>query len=208
MSVRVLIVDDHAAVREGLRRSLETYGLNIVGEAGDGAAALQATAELRPDVVLMDVALPDSDGVEVTRRLVAANPGTQVVMLTMFGDRPTVSAAIEAGATGYLVKDCTTAEIASVINSVATGDTALSSGIAETMLRVARTSADPLISARELEVLQLVAEGASTADVAAKLYISAKTVKNHLANIYQKLEANDRTQAVLQGLRMGIIRLR
>jgi len=208
MSVRVLIVDDHAAVREGLRRSLETYGLNIVGEAGDGAAALQATAELRPDVVLMDVALPDLDGVEVTRRLIAANPGTQVVMLTMFGDRPTVSAAIEAGATGYLVKDCTTAEIASVINGVATGDTALSSGIAETMLRVARTSADPLISARELEVLQLVAEGASTADVAAKLYISAKTVKNHLANIYQKLEANDRTQAVLQGLRMGIIRLR
>ena len=208
MSVRVLIVDDHAAIREGLRRSLEAYGLNIVGEAGDGATALQATAELRPDVVLMDVALPDLDGVEVTRRLLASHPGTQVVMLTMFGDRPTVSAAIEAGATGYLVKDCTTAEIVSVINGVATGDTALSSGIAETMLRVARTSSDPLISSRELEVLQLVAEGASTTEVAAKLYISAKTVKNHLANIYQKLEANDRTQAVLQGLRMGIIRLR
>jgi len=208
MSVRLLIVDDHTTVREGLRRSLEAYGLDVVGEAGDGAAALRATAELQPDVVLMDVALPDMDGVEVTRLLLADNPNIHVIMLTMFDDRPTVSAAIEAGATGYLVKDCTTAEIVEVVNGLTSGDTALSSGLAETMLRVARRSTDSSVSARELEVLQLVAEGASTAEVAAKLYISAKTVKNHLASIYQKLEANDRIQAVMQGLRMGIIRLR
>jgi len=208
MSIRLLIVDDHTTVREGLRRSLEAHGLEVVGEAADGAAALRATAELRPDVILMDVALPDMDGVEVTRQVLADYPDIHVIMLTMFDDRPTVSAAIEAGATGYLVKDCTTAEIVEVVNGLASGDTALSSGLAETMLRVARRSTDSSVSTRELEVLQLIAEGASTAEVAAKLYISAKTVKNHLANIYQKLEANDRIQAVMQGLRMGIIRLR
>ena len=206
--VRLLIVDDHVAVREGLRRSLEAYGLEVVGEAGDGTAAIEAASALGPDVVLMDVALPDIDGVEVTRRLLADNSELQVVMLTMFGDRATIRAAIDAGAVGYLVKDCTTAEIAAVVEGVASGDTALSPGLAETMLRAANRSEDPILSARELEVLQLVAEGASTVEVAAKLYISAKTAKNHLANIYHKLDTSDRTQAVLQGLRMGIIRLR
>lgn len=205
---RLLIVEDHAAVREGLRRSLEAYGCHVIGEAGDGAAALETAARLLPDVVLMDVALPDMDGVEVTRQLLATNPDVQVVMLSMFGDRATIRAAIEAGAVGYLVKDCTTAEIASVVEGVASGDTALSQGLAERMLDAAHRAHDPILSARELEVLQLVAEGSSTVEVAERLYISAKTAKNHLANIYQKLEASDRTQAVLQGLRMGIIRLR
>jgi two-component system, NarL family, response regulator DegU len=208
MTTRLLLVDDHVLVREGLRHSLEAYGTEVVGEAGDGESALRAAVELEPDVILMDVSLPDMDGVEVTRRLLARNSDSQVVMLTMYNDRATISEAIAAGAVGYLVKDCTTAEIAAVIEDVASRETSLSPDLAETMLRAAQRSDATILSRRELEVLQLVAEGASTGEVAAKLYISVKTAKNHLANIYQKLEANDRTQAVLQGLRMGIIRLR
>lgn len=207
MTVRVLLVDDHVAMREGLRRSLEASGLVVVGEAGDGAAALRAVATLLPEVVLMDVSLPDVDGVALTRQLVTAHPELQVVMLTMFSDQATISDAIHAGAVGYLVKDCTTAEIVSIVQAVAAGEAALSQNLAETILRTVRRH-QGLLSSRELEVLQLVAEGQSTTEVATKLYISVKTAKNHLANIYQKLDANDRTQAVLQGLRMGIIRLR
>ena len=208
MATRVLLVDDHALVRDGLRRSLEVYKIHVAGEAGDGATALRLVAELDPDVVLMDVALPDMDGVAVTKQLVAAHPEVPVVMLTMYGDQATIGEAIAAGAAAYVVKDCTTAEIAAVIDEVAAGETALSPALAETMLRAARHGGVAILSAREREVLQLIAEGSSTTEVAARLYITPKTTKNHLASIYHKLEATDRTQAVLQGLRKGIIRLR
>ncbi len=208
MATRVLLVDDHALVRDGLRRSLEVYKIHVAGEAGDGATALRLVAELDPDVVLMDVALPDMDGVAVTKQLVAAHPEVPVVMLTMYGDQATIGEAIAAGAAAYVVKDCTTAEIAAVIDEVATGETALSPALAETMLRAAHRGGVAILSAREREVLQLIAEGSSTTEVAARLYITPKTTKNHLASIYHKLEATDRTQAVLQGLRKGIIRLR
>jgi DNA-binding NarL/FixJ family response regulator len=208
MATRVLLVDDHALVRDGLRRSLEAYKIDVAGEAGDGATALRLVAELDPDVVLMDVALPDMDGVAVTRQLAAAYPEVPVVMLTMYGDQATIGDAIAAGAAAYVVKDCTTAEIVAVIDEVAAGETALSPALAETMLRAARHGGVAILSAREREVLQLIAEGSSTTEVAARLYITPKTTKNHLASIYHKLEATDRTQAVLQGLRKGIIRLR
>ncbi len=208
MATRVLLVDDHALVRDGLRRSLEAHKIHVVGEAGDGAAALRLVAELDPDVVLMDVSLPDMDGVAVTKQLAGAHPELPVVMLTMYGDQATIGEAIAAGAAAYVVKDCTTAEIVAVIDEVAAGETALSPALAQTMLRAARRGGEAILSAREREVLQLIAEGSSTTEVAARLYITPKTTKNHLASIYQKLEATDRTQAVLQGLRKGIIRLR
>lgn len=204
----VLVVDDHAAVREGLRRSLEAHGVCVVGEAGNGADALAAVAQLAPDVVLLDVSLPDLDGVEVARRLGAQSPATRVVMLTMYTDRATVSAARAAGAAGYLPKDCTTSEIVGALNELLEDGSLRRGAIAELVGQRGSGERERLLSQRELEVLQLVAEGASTSEVAARLYISAKTAKNHLANIYEKLDAGDRTQAVLRALRLGLIRLR
>lgn len=209
---RLLLVDDHTVLREGLAHALSAMGFTVVGEAGDGPAALEAVAALAPEVVLCDVSLPSMDGVEVTRRISADHPGVHVVMLTMFADGETLRAAVRAGAVGYLVKDCTTAEIAAVVRAVAAGDTAMSLGLARSLLKASVAAGDgdndAVLSHREVEVLQLIAQGASTEDVGEKLFISSKTVKNHLANIYEKMDTRDRTQAVLQGLRLGIVRLR
>lgn len=209
---RLLLVDDHTVLREGLAHALTAFGFTVVGEAGDGPAALSAVATLAPEVVLCDVSLPSMDGVEVTRRITTDHPGVQVVMLTMFADGETLRAAVRAGAAGYLVKDCTTAEIAEVIRAVAAGDTAMSLGLARSLLKASAAAGvgedHAALSNREVEVLQLIAKGSSTEDVAGKLFISTKTVKNHLANIYEKMDTRDRTQAVLQGLRLGIVRLR
>jgi DNA-binding NarL/FixJ family response regulator len=163
----------------------------------------------------MDVTMPEMDGVEAARRVHEAHPEIRVVMLTMHADADVVASAIRAGASGYLVKDCSTDEIASAIRMAASGDTALSPQLASTMLHELRKLDKPtaeeserVITRREEEVLQLIADGCSTPEVAAQLYISQKTVKNHLASIYQKLDARDRTQAVVQAVRMGIIHLR
>lgn len=205
--VRVLLADDHAVLREGLRRCLEGAGLDVVGDVSDGAAAVRAVEELAPDVVLMDVSLPGIDGIEATRRMRARRPETAVVMLTMFADGTTLREAVRAGAMGYLVKDCGTEEIVDVIRQVATGQSALSSGVAGSLLAAADADAESVLSRREVEVLQELAHGASTAEVAQRLYISLKTVKNHLSSIYEKLDARDRTQAVLAGQRLGIVRV-
>ena len=205
--MRVLLVDDHRVLREGLRASLEAAGVEVVGEAGDGLAAVTEALRLRPDVVVMDVALPGQDGAAAALQLRSRAPEVQVVMLTMFADGATLREAIRAGAAGYLVKDCSTAEIVQVLEQVAAGQVLLSAELAESLLDADRDSGEPVLSKREVEVLQLLAEGASTTDVAARLFISVKTVKNHLSSIYEKLDARDRTQAVLQGLRLGIVQL-
>ena len=213
MTIRLMLADDHRMLREGLSRSMREQGFDIVGEAGDGAEAVALALAVRPDVILMDVTMPEIDGVEACRQVRAQLPDTKVVMLTMHADQGVLTSAIRAGATGYLVKDCSTEEIASAVRMAAGGETALSPQLAASMLNEVRRWDQPhkeeerVVTKREEEVLQLIADGCSTPEVAEKLYISQKTVKNHLASIYQKLDARDRTQAVLQAVRMGIVHL-
>ncbi|MDQ1403185.1 MAG: two-component system, NarL family, response regulator DegU [Actinomycetota bacterium] len=217
MTIRLLLADDHTMLREGLRRSLENEGFEVVGEAADGEEAVRLTAELLPDIILMDVSMPVLDGVAATQRIHAEFPQIPVVILTMHADQSVLGDAVRAGAGGYLVKDCTTEEVVRTLRLARSGETALTPELAASMLtEVQRLPPEPsvagrppehVVTKREEEVLQLIAEGASTTEVAERLYISVKTVKNHLASIYQKLDSRDRTQAVLRAVRMGIIRL-
>jgi DNA-binding NarL/FixJ family response regulator len=211
---RVLLVDDHRMLRDSLRLSLIEHGFDIVAEAGDGQEAVRLAQALRPDVVLMDVSMPVLDGVEATRQVTLLAPDAAVVMLTMHADGDVMARAVQAGAIGYLVKDCSIDDVVSAVRLAASGESVLSPGLASSMLadmekagRGGDNGHGPAISPREEEVLQLVADGLSLPEVAAVLFISVKTVKNHLASIYSKLDARDRTQAVLRAVRMGIIRL-
>jgi two-component system response regulator DegU len=211
---RLLLVDDHKLLRQGLRRAVEEAGFDVVGEAGDGEEAVRLAIELRPDLVLMDVTMPVLDGIEATHRLRLSTPEARVVILTMHGEEDVVDRALRAGAVAYLLKDCSTDQVAETLRSVAAGNTDLSADLARSMLaelpgpqQAATAATAPVLSQREAEVLQLFADGCSTVEVGQRLYISAKTVKNHLASIYEKLDARDRTQAVIMAVRMGIIQL-
>lgn len=207
--IRLVLSDDHRVLRESLRRSLEAQGFEVAGEAGDGVEAVELAVALKPDVVLMDVTMPVLGGIEATRRIRQRVPEVRVVMLTMHADEATMAEAIRMGADGYLVKDCSTDEIAETLRQVASGRTAFSQDVAVSMLAEVQAlpAAEELVSKREEDVLQLIADGCSSAEVAERLFISQKTVKNHLASIYHKLDARDRTQAVLRAVRMGIVRL-
>ncbi|CCM64610.1 MULTISPECIES: response regulator transcription factor [Candidatus Neomicrothrix] len=215
MTIRLILADDHRMLREGLTHSMVDAGFDVVAQAGDGAEAVRLAERYAPDVVLMDVSMSTTDGVEACRQMRSIVPNTRVVMLTMHTDPETLSAALRAGAVGYLVKDCTTDEVAEAVRLAANGDTVLSPQLAESLLAEVRRLNEPqhpvseerIVSEREEEVLQLITDGGSTPEVAAKMYISQKTVKNHLASIYQKLGARDRTQAVLAAMRLGIVTL-
>lgn len=210
--IRVLLADDHALLREGLRRSLEDAGLTVVAEAGDGEQAVALAAEHRPDVVLMDVSMPRLGGVEATRMIRSRFPQVEVVILTMHSEDSMITDAVRAGAAGYLVKDCTSDEIVELIRTVAGGESALSPHLATSMLAAAKDTGpalqgESILTPREEEVLGLIGEGLSTPEVANSLFISTKTVRHHLSSIYEKLDSRDRTQAVVRAVRMGIIRL-
>jgi two-component system, NarL family, response regulator DegU len=206
LGLSVILVDDHTMLRQGIRRALESEGIKVVAEASDGAEAIRLALEHKPDVVLMDVSMPGMDGVEAARRLVEADGRQRVVMLTMHIDRDVIDRAIRAGAVGYLTKDSSISEVILASQLAANGDRPMSPRLAAAMLDEARRE-DALISVREEEVLQLVADGFGTNEIAERLYISGKTVKNHLASIYEKLNARDRTQAVLMAVKMGIVKL-
>ncbi len=213
MTIRLMLADDHRMLREGLSRSMSEHGFDVVGEARDGLEAVNMAYSLKPDVVLMDVSMPEMDGVEACRQVRSSGSDTKVVMLTMHADQEVLANAIRAGACGYLVKDCSTEEIADAVRMASNGDTALSPQLAASMLdevrklEMAPSREERVVTKREEEVLQAIADGCSTSEVAEQMFISQKTVKNHLASIYQKLDARDRTQAVLRAVRMGIVSL-
>ncbi len=204
---RLLIADDHRLLREGLRRSLTSNGFSVIAEASDGQQAMDLTRQYRPDLVLMDVTMPILDGISATQRLVRSDPDVRVVMLTMHDDVDVRQRAAAAGARGFLIKDCSTTDIVRTLQRVLeTREGFVEASAVKDSTSDAPTTT-PVITKRETEVLQLIADGRSTADVASELYVSQKTVKNHLASIYAKLGAHDRTQAVLRGARLGLIQI-
>ena len=214
--IRILLVDDQALFREGLRTLLSVHAdLEVVGEAGNGEEAVRLAAAAHPNVVLMDVQMPVLDGVAATRRLRAAQPECHVIMLTTFDDDEKVFEGLRAGAVGYLLKDAPSEKLVEAIRAAARGESFLQPSVAAKVVaefaRLAEKSPprpQPLIeplSERELEILRLVADGASNKEIAAKLVIAEGTVKNHLTNILGKLSVRDRVQAALKAKELGLI---
>src|SRR5262249_7253811 len=216
-AVRVLIVDDQALVRTGFRMILEAEpDLEVVGEAADGLDALTQARSLTPDVVLMDVRMPEVDGIEATRRLLAADGATaKVVMLTTFDMDEYVYEALRAGASGFLLKDVPPEQLIAGIRAVATGDALLAPSVTRRVIEEfvrrppdsVRTPPERLseLTARELEVLQLIARGLSNAEIATELFVSETTVKTHVAHVLMKLELRDRVQAVVLAYESGLV---
>ncbi len=208
-AIRVLIVDDHPMFREGLRVALSTLvDVEVVGEAGDGAAAVAAALDLQPDVVVMDLAMPELLGVEATRRIVATSPHIGVLVLTMFDEDSSVFAAMRAGARGYLLKGSDQTTIALAIRAVARGEVILGPRVAayvQQFFSAPRpSSAFPGLTTRELEVLEFVAQGRSNGDIARALVLSDKTVRNHISNIFAKLQVADRSTAIVRAREAGL----
>lgn len=196
--IRVLLAEDHNLVRAGLQRLLATApDIEVVGEARDGAEAIDLAAASRPDVVLMDLSMPNVDGIEATRAIVTANEDVQVVVLTSLSDRERILAALDAGAVGYLLKDAEPAELVGGIRAAARGESPLAPKAARAVLTARAERERAGLSEREREVLQCVAEGMSNKLIARKLGISEKTVKAHLTRVFQQIGVTDRTQAAL-----------
>ncbi len=204
--IRVLIVDDHPVVRDGLRGIFEsTTEFEVVGEGGNGAEAVTRARALRPDVVLMDLRMPDVDGVTAIKRLAELGLETRVLVLTTYDTDSDVVPAIEAGATGYLLKDAPRSELLRAVRAAARGEAVLSPSVATRLLGQVRAPAREPLSNRELDVLALVARGTSNRDTATRLFISEATVKTHLLHIYAKLGVNDRAAAVATGFERGLL---
>lgn len=218
-AIRVLLVDDQALFREGLRTLLSIWeDIDVVAEAGNGREALEQTAVYQPDVVLMDLRMPELDGVAATRHLQATHPSSRVIVLTTFDDDEHVFDGLRAGAVGYLLKDVSSDKLVEAIRAAARGESFLQPSVAAKVLaefsrmRPAGSGpdtsspelAEPL-SEREVEILQLVATGASNREIAAQLYIAEGTVKNHVTNILGKLGVRDRTQAALKARDLGLL---
>ena len=206
--VRVLIADDHPVVRSGLRGMLAADpGFEVVGEAADGTEAVALSLRERPDVVLMDLRMPDLDGASATAEIRARHPETQILVLTTYDTDADIVRAIEAGAIGYLLKDVPHEEITRAVRAAARGEPVLAPAVAERLMGRARGVASDALSAREIDVLQLAARGLSNSEIAKELFVSATTVKAHLTHIYRKLGVSDRTAAVTTALERQIIRL-
>ena len=211
--ITVLLADDHAMVRQGVRAFLETQpDIAVVAEAASGEEAVRLATEHAPDVALMDLIMPGMDGVEATRRLTARSPSTNVVVLTSYHDDEHVFPAIRAGALSYVVKEVGPDELAETVRKAATGEAVLHPRVAARVVRELHgarrdePNAFHDLSDRELEVLKLIAEGLSNAEISNRLFISEKTTKNHVSNILGKLHLADRTQAAVYAWRQGVVR--
>jgi DNA-binding NarL/FixJ family response regulator len=212
--VRVLVVDDHDLFRSGLKTLLEEHGVNVVGEAPNGQTAIRLASELAPDVIIMDLNMPGLTGVETTRKLAGIAPLTRVVVLTISADDDDVMDAVMAGACGYLLKDSSMDQLIIGIRAAAAGESLISPQIAAKVLRRLRSQSSSVdaaetiraeLSDREIEVLKLIANGKDNAQIARELFISPKTVKNHISNILMKLQIENRIQAAVYAVRSGIV---
>ncbi|WP_456590926.1 MULTISPECIES: response regulator [unclassified Blastococcus] len=204
--IRVVVVDDHPVVRGGLVGWLDAQpDLDVVGEAGDGAEALARVAELAPDVVLMDLRMPRMDGVTATGRILSAHPDVRVLVLTTYDTDADIVRAVEAGATGYLLKDTPLPQLADAVRAAARGETVLAPPVAARLVSRLRAPAAEAPTARELEVLAGVARGLTNAEIGRQLFIGEATVKTHLLRVFAKLGVDDRTRAVLVAVERGLL---
>ena len=214
--IRVILADDHPAFREGLERLLrEEDDIEVVGQAGDGEEAISIAHETQPDVAIIDVAMPKVNGIGVTKEIKAASPRTTVLILSAYNNEPYVLSAIEAGAEGYLLKSVRVREVAAAIRALHNGETVLDSSAARKVFRrleyttgkAVATEASQKLHPREIDVLKLVAKGMSNKEIAQELVISVRTVQTHLSNVFNKMGVGSRTEAVMYGLRKGLITL-
>jgi DNA-binding NarL/FixJ family response regulator len=211
--IRVLLVEDHALFRQGLRELLDTAGLSVIGEASDGVTAVRLTRELRPDVVVMDLHMPRMDGIDATSEIMKAERPPVVLVLTVSTTNDDVLDAIAAGASGYLLKDAAADEIVNAVRNANSGSSTLSPTIAGAVVRRVReqsaTNQQPedllALSEREKEILRLVALGRDNTEIAQELYLSPSTVKNHVSSILEKLGVDSRVQAAVRAARAGIV---
>lgn len=211
MSIKILIADDHKVVREGLRTLIEKQpGMEVIAEAENGRKALKLIKKLSPDIAIMDIAMPDLNGIEATRQIVAEAPSTKVIALSMHSDRQFVTRMMSAGASGYLLKDCAFEEVARAIRSVMARQIYLSPEIVSIVVKAFLRRSEPsdsmlsVMSPREREVLQLIAEGKTTKQIALRLHISAKTVDTHRRNIMDKLDIHSIAELTKYAIREGL----
>lgn len=212
-SISILLVDDHAVVRQGVKTFLETQpDITVVGEAGSGEEAIRLAAQSIPDVILMDLIMPDMDGVETTRRVKQISPRSQIVFLTSYHEDEHIFPALKAGALSYILKDVSAEELASAVRKAAEGEAVLHPRVAARVIKELQGRREGTLnpftelSERELEVLKLIADGMSNAGIASQLVLSEKTVKGHVSNILGKLHLADRTQAAVYAWREGVVR--
>jgi DNA-binding NarL/FixJ family response regulator len=214
--IRILLADDHVVVRQGTRELLEREAdLEVVAEASDGEAAVRLAAEHMPDVAIMDISMPKMNGIDATRQIKAANPGVSILILTAYDDDQYIFALLEAGAAGYLLKNVHAEELVRAVRAVASGEAVLQPSIARRVVnrfapsedKHAEVSALDQLTEREIEVLKLAAKGMKNQDIARELFLSIRTVQTHLSNIFSKMGVGSRTEAVLDALKRGWLKL-
>lgn len=208
--MRIMLVDDHHLLRQSLKRQLEDLGHEVVADVADGTSAISIALSKQPDIILMDISMAGGDGISACRAIMEADARQRIVMLTMHVETDLIRKSLKAGAIGYLTKDATFDEVLKALQMACDGDVIISPEFAHALLDETddmRAHQVTILSEREMEVLQLLAEGKSTPEIASNMFISQKTVKNHLASIYEKIDARDRTHAVIRAVKMGIIKI-
>ena len=205
-----MLVDDHHLLRQSLKRQLEDLGHEVVADVADGTSAISIALNKQPDIILMDISMAGGDGISACRAIMDADARQRIIMLTMHVETELIRKSFKAGAIGYLTKDATFDEVLKALQMACDGDVIISPEFAHALLDETddmRAHQESILSEREMEVLQLLADGQSTPEIAGSLFISQKTVKNHLASIYEKIDARDRTHAVIRAVKMGIIKI-